>query len=108
METLSAPLKNKKLVKLKKRAAWLQTFAKAQVLKKLAKLTHGQLTLIDDGELYQFGGLNNSNPNSGISDLTATITVNDAHFYGDIAFGAALARAKLTCWAIGRRIISPT
>ena len=39
METLSAPLKNKKLVKIKKRAAWLQIFAKAQVLKKLAKLT---------------------------------------------------------------------
>ena len=37
METLSAPLKNKKIVKIKKRAAWLQTFAKAQVLKKISK-----------------------------------------------------------------------
>ena len=90
METLSAPLKNKKLVKIKKRAAWLQTFAKAQVLKKLAKLTHGQLTLIDADERYQFGGLSNSNLSSNQSDLTATITVNDAHFYGDIAFGGSI------------------
>ncbi|HSF70685.1 MAG TPA: SAM-dependent methyltransferase, partial [Methylotenera sp.] len=62
METLSAPLK------IKKRAAWLQTFAKKQVLKKLANLAYGQLTLIDADERYQFG-------NAG--DLTATIIVND-------------------------------
>jgi cyclopropane-fatty-acyl-phospholipid synthase len=80
METLSAPLK------IKKRAAWLQTFAKSQVLKKLANLTQGQLTLIDADERYQFGSLVNSNQN----DLSATIIVNDAHFYGDVAFGGSI------------------
>ena len=80
METLSAPLRNKK------RAAWLQTFAKAQVLKKLTKLTHGQLTLIDADERHQFGGANYSKP----GDLSATITVYDAHFYGDVAFGGSI------------------
>jgi cyclopropane-fatty-acyl-phospholipid synthase len=80
METLSAPLK------IKKRAAWLQTFAKSQVLKKLANLTQGQLTLIDADERYQFGSQVNSNPN----DLSATIVVNDAHFYGDVSFGGSI------------------
>jgi cyclopropane-fatty-acyl-phospholipid synthase len=80
METLSAPLK------IKKRAAWLQTFAKSQVLKKLGNLAHGQLTLIDADERYQFGSQVNSNPN----DLSATIVVNDAHFYGDVSFGGSI------------------
>ncbi len=81
METLSAPLKNKKHFKLKKRAAWLQNFAKAQVLKKLTNLAYGQLTLIDADKRYKFGST---------SDLSATITVNDAHFYGDVAFGGSI------------------
>jgi cyclopropane-fatty-acyl-phospholipid synthase len=75
METLSAPLK------VKKRAAFLQKLAKAQVLSKLKKLTQGHLTLIDGDERYQFGKAGN---------LTATITVNDAHFYGEVAFGGSI------------------
>ena len=78
METLSAPLRNKK------RAAWLQIFAKAQVLKKLAHLAQGQLTLIDGHESYQFGSAGNTN------NISVTITVNDAHFYGDVAFGGSI------------------
>jgi cyclopropane-fatty-acyl-phospholipid synthase len=75
METLSAPLK------VKKRAAFLQKFAKAQVLSKLKKLTQGHLTLIDGDERYQFGK---------VGSLAATITVNDAHFYGEVAFGGSI------------------
>lgn len=75
METLSSPLK------IKKRAPWLQKLAKAQVLNKLQKLTHGQLTLIDGHERHQFGRSH---------DIRATITVNDAHFYGEVAFGGSI------------------
>jgi cyclopropane-fatty-acyl-phospholipid synthase len=75
METLSSPLK------IKKRAAFLQKFAKSQVLNKLKKLTKGHLTLIDGDERYQFGNAAN---------LSATISVNDAHFYGEVAFGGSI------------------
>jgi cyclopropane-fatty-acyl-phospholipid synthase len=75
METLSSPLK------VKKRAAWLQSFAKSQVLKKLTLLQQGQLTLIDGENTYKFG-------NTG--SLNATITINDPHFYGEIAFGGSI------------------
>jgi cyclopropane-fatty-acyl-phospholipid synthase len=75
METLSSPLK------IKKRAAFFQKFAKSQVLNKLKKLAKGHLTLIDGDEHYQFGQAGN---------LSATIIVNDAHFYGDVAFGGSI------------------
>jgi cyclopropane-fatty-acyl-phospholipid synthase len=75
METLSSPLK------IKKRAAFLQKFAKSQVLNKLKLLTKGHLTLIDGDERYQFGQADN---------LSATIIVNNAHFYGEVAFGGSI------------------
>ncbi len=75
METLSSPLK------VKKRAAWLQNFAKAQVLNKLKNIAQGQLTLLDGDQRYTFG-------NAG--DLSATITVKDPHFYGEVAFGGSI------------------
>ena len=78
-ETLTAALKTKP------RAAWLQHFAKTQVLKKLSKLTEGQLTLIDGSERFEFG-----RELKKTSDLSVTITVNDPHFYGEIAFGGSI------------------
>ncbi len=80
-ETLSTPLK----IKRKPRAAWLQKFAKQQVLKKLNLLATGHLTLIDGDERYQFG-----NESRRSSDLSAIITVHDPHFYGEIAFGGSI------------------
>ena len=78
-ESLTKPIKRKP------RAAWLQKFAKKQVLKKLEKLAQGQLTLIDGDERYQFGSTTNKT-----SELSAKVTVFDPHFYGEIAFGGSI------------------
>ncbi len=74
-ETLTSPLK------AKPQSTWLQNFARKLVLAKLKKLQQGKLTLIEKDETYHFGHGD---------DLSATITVNDAHFYGDIAFGGSI------------------
>ena len=74
-ETLTSALK------IKPRSAWLQNFARKLVLAKLKKLQRGKLTLIENGISYYFG-------NAG--SISATITVLDAHFYGEIAFGGSI------------------
>jgi cyclopropane-fatty-acyl-phospholipid synthase len=74
-EILTSPLKTTR------RNTWLQNFARKQVLARLSKITQGKLTLIENGQRYVFGH---------DDKLAATITVNDAHFYGDIAFGGSI------------------
>ena len=74
-ETLTAALKPKQ------RSAWLQHFARKQVLARLKHLQKGHLTLIENGIKYEFGN---------DYSLAATVTVNDAHFYGEIAFGGSI------------------
>ncbi len=74
-ETLTAALKSKQ------RSAWLQQFARRQVLARLSRLQIGQLTLIENGQQTVFG-LD--------TRIKATVTVNDAHFYGEIAFGGSI------------------
>ena len=74
-ETLTTALRPKKT------SGWLQNFARKLVLAKLKNLQHGQLTLIENGQTFQFGNA---------QELAATITILDAHFYGDIAFGGSI------------------
>lgn len=74
-ETLTSALK------IKKRSGWLQRFAKQLVLAKLKNLSFGQLIMVDNNETYHFGNA---------KELTATITVLDSHFYGEIAFGGSI------------------
>ena len=74
-ETLTAVLKPKQ------RSAWLQQFARKQVLARLARLQIGQLTLIENGQQSVFGN---------DKRIKATVTVNDSHFYGEIAFGGSI------------------
>ena len=74
-ETLTTNLKTKT------RSIWLQNFARKQVLARLSKLQKGHLTLIENGKKYEFGKDRN---------FAATVTVNDAHFYGEIAFGGSI------------------
>ena len=74
-ETLTAALKPKQ------RSAWLQQFARRQVLARLSRLQIGQLTLIENGQQTVFG-LD--------TRIKATVTVNDSHFYGEIAFGGSI------------------
>ena len=69
------------VLKIKKRSGWLQNSARKLVLAKLSNLQLCQLTLIENGKAQTFGQ---------DSDLKATITVNDAHFYGEIAFGGSI------------------
>jgi len=76
-DTLTKPLKSKS------RAKWVAQLAKSQVLKRLAGLAIGQLTLIDGDEHHVFGQANTGG-------LQATITVHDARFYGEIAFGGSI------------------
>lgn len=74
-EVLTNPLK------AKKRNIWLQNFARKQVFSRVKKLKKGHLTLIENGQKFEFGH---------DKSIAATITVNDAHFYGEIAFGGSI------------------
>jgi cyclopropane-fatty-acyl-phospholipid synthase len=74
-ETLTRALKPKT------RSTWLQNFARKQVLARLSHITQGKLTLIENDQRYVFGTNDK---------LAASITVNDAHFYGEIAFGGSI------------------
>ncbi len=74
-ETLTSALK------IKRRSGWLQRFAKRLVLAKLKSLRFGQLTIVDNVEIFHFGNA---------SELGASITVLDTHFYGEIAFGGSI------------------
>ena len=76
-ETLTTALKPKSAAKKK----WLQNFARKQVLARLARLKVGQLTIIENGQQAVYGNDEN---------IKATVTVNDAHFYGEIAFGGSI------------------
>lgn len=77
-ETLTTSLKQKS------RSKWVAEFAKAQILKRLARLQSGQLTLIDGAETHHFG-------NASKKGLVQTkITVHDPRFYGEIAFGGSI------------------
>jgi cyclopropane-fatty-acyl-phospholipid synthase len=69
------------LLKSKKRSNWLHAIARKLVLSRLKKLQHGKLIVIENDETYLFGNGEN---------LSATITINDAHFYGEIAFGGSI------------------
>ncbi|MES2637241.1 MAG: SAM-dependent methyltransferase, partial [Pseudomonadota bacterium] len=74
-ETLTIGLKQKS------RSKWVANFAKSQILKRLNHLQTGCLTIIDQHEKHIFG-----HPNG----VDATITVHDARFYGEIAFGGSI------------------
>jgi cyclopropane-fatty-acyl-phospholipid synthase len=74
-ETLTRALKPKQ------RSTWLQQYARSQVLARLTRLQAGQLTIIENGQHLIFGS---------DETLQATITVKDAHFYGEIAFGGSI------------------
>ena len=79
-ETLTAALKsNTRSTKIYSNV--LQQFAKNQVLARLARLQIGQLTIIENGQQTVFGG---------DKSLSATVTVHDAHFYGEMAFGGSI------------------
>ena len=79
-ETLTAALKPKTRASLIKKT-WVQNFARNQVFARLKHLQKGHLTLIDNCTKHEFGY---------DKSLSATITVNDAHFYGEIAFGGSI------------------
>jgi cyclopropane-fatty-acyl-phospholipid synthase len=74
-ETLTAPLKPKS------RAQWVADFAKHKILQRLQGLQNGQLSIIDGSEQHQFGST---------QVLSASITVHDRRFYGEIAFGGSI------------------
>jgi cyclopropane-fatty-acyl-phospholipid synthase len=74
-ETLTAPLKPKS------RAQWVADFAKHKILQRLQGLQNGQLSILDGSEQHHFGST---------QELSATITVHDPRFYGEIAFGGSI------------------
>lgn len=91
-------------LKQKSRSKWVAEFAKSQILQRLKHLQSGRLTLIDGNEVHHFGNktLDNDtfadqNANQNTSKKidkglvkSATITVLDARFYGEIAFGGSI------------------
>ena len=74
-ETLTSALKTKT------RSTWLQNFSRKQVLARLARLKIGQITIVENGQQTVFGH---------DKSIQATVTVHDAHFYGEIAFGGSI------------------
>ena len=76
-ETLTSSLKQKSRAK----NAWLQNFARKQVLARLKRLQIGQLTIIENGKQTVFGS---------DKSIQATVTVDDGHFYGEMAFGGSI------------------
>ena len=70
----------------KSRALFVAKLAKSQILKRLQALKIGQLTLIDGHEKHRFG---NANSNDA-SEISATISIHDARFYGEMAFGGSI------------------
>lgn len=75
-ETLTANLKQKV------RSKWVASFAKSQILRHLANLKIGHLTLIDGKDTYSHG--------NETHELHGTIYVHDPRFYGEIAFGGSI------------------
>ncbi len=81
------------MLKSKKRSGWMHNFARKLVLSRLKKLQHGKLIVVEKAETYFFG--------NG-EELSATITINDEHFYGEIAFGGSIGAGEaymLNYWA---------
>ena len=74
-ESLTKPIKRKY------RGDWVKNFARKQVFSKLTNLKKGHLTIIENGQKFEFGH---------DKSIAATITVRDAHFYGEIAFGGSI------------------
>ena len=68
-------------LKQKKRSQWLHNFARSQVLARLSRIKTGQLTIVEDSQTTVFGH---------DKSIQATVFVNDAHFYGEIAFGGSI------------------
>lgn len=63
---------------------FLDAFAKRAVLKRLAQLHDGQLTLLDGEEMHCFGAATESFP------ICVTVRVHDQRFYSDMAFGGSI------------------
>ena len=74
-ESLTKPIRRKS------RSSWVHNFARKQVLAKLKNLQKGHLTLIENGIKHEFGKA---------GSLAAIITINDPHFYGEVAFGGSI------------------
>lgn len=62
----------------------LESLACRLVLRQLAQLEHGRLTLVDRGEEVHFGQAEER------AELKVQLTVNDPSFYADIAFGGSI------------------
>ena len=74
-ESLTKPIKRKP------RGDWVKNFARKQVFSRLINLKKGHLTIIENGQKFEFGH---------DASIAATITVRDAYFYGEIAFGGSI------------------
>lgn len=68
------------------RVRLIDRMARRILLRRLAQLEKGRLTLVDEPDGHAFG-----NPDEGFS---ATITVLDSRFYGAVAFGGAIGAAE--------------
>jgi cyclopropane-fatty-acyl-phospholipid synthase len=60
------------------------------VLNKLQGIKHGTLVIAEQNQQYIFGDQDTTGSQDVREPLSATITVNDPRFYGDIAFGGSI------------------
>ena len=82
MKTMS--LASEQHLSTKPRPGILDSVARRLVLKQLAKLEIGCLSLNDGEQTHHFGEM------AGSAELSATIEVMDSSFYGDIAFAGSI------------------
>ena len=65
---------------------WLDAFARRVILRSLSKMSHGAMTLVEDGERQVFG--------DGADGLAAKITVHSPRAYRLIAFGGTVGAGR--------------
>ena len=84
MNTKTLSIESSKREQVSQQARWLDRFARRLVLRKLAALESGVLTVVEGKSRLEFG-----RPDSGF-DQSACIEVHSPAFYSDIAFGGSI------------------
>jgi cyclopropane-fatty-acyl-phospholipid synthase len=87
---LSAPEAQAGLTCVSHRQSWLVRQARSLVIGRLEKLTEGQLSIQEGGELLRFG-------NSGTFPLEGVITIHDSAFWERVAWGGSIGAAEAFC-----------
>ncbi len=65
----------------------LDRLAKHRLIKRLEKLKHGSIKLVEDHQTIIFGG---NTGNSALPNIDVTLIVKNSQFYGEVVFGGSI------------------